>query len=87
MPCGGGSPLADALQIACLTGLNAQKSGDVGNTVVVCISDGRPNVPLWLSKGEEFDPNCDKDFKDGKPSRKYTKDKVMMCAKQRYYKH
>merc|ERR1719356_287203 len=27
MPCGGGSPLADALQAAMLTGLNAQKTG------------------------------------------------------------
>jgi len=82
MPCGGGSPLADALQAATLTGLNAQKSGDVGKVVVVCISDGRANVPLCVSKGEEFDPAADEDAKDGKPSRKYLKDEVLACAKQ-----
>jgi len=82
MPCGGGSPLADALQRASLTGLNAQKSGDVGKVVVVCISDGRANVPLCVSKGEEFDPAADEDSKDGKPSRKYLKEEVLACAKQ-----
>jgi len=82
MPCGGGSPLADALQRAMLTGLNAQKTGDVGKVVVVCISDGRANVPLCVSKGEEFDPEADEDSKDGKPSRKYLKDEVLACAKQ-----
>jgi len=82
MPCGGGSPLADALQAASLTGLNAQKSGDVGKVVVVCISDGRANVPLCVSKGEEFDPAADEDSKDGKPSRKYLKEEVLACAKQ-----
>mmetsp|Transcript_6492 Transcript_6492/g.14345 ORF Transcript_6492/g.14345 Transcript_6492/m.14345 type:complete len:785 (-) Transcript_6492:141-2495(-) len=82
MPCGGGSPLADALQAAMLTGLNAQKTGDVGKVVVVCISDGRANVPLCVSKGEEFDPAADEDSKDGKPSRKYLKDEVIACAKK-----
>jgi len=82
MPCGGGSPLADAMQRACLTGLNAQKSRDVGKVVVVLISDGRANVPLCVSAGEEFDPDCDEDSKDGKPSRKYLKDEVLACAKK-----
>mmetsp|Transcript_37585 Transcript_37585/g.78717 ORF Transcript_37585/g.78717 Transcript_37585/m.78717 type:complete len:784 (-) Transcript_37585:276-2627(-) len=82
MPCGGGSPLADALQAASLTGLNAQKTGDVGKVVVVLISDGRANVPLCISKGEEFDPDADEDSKDGKPSRGYLKDEVLACAKQ-----
>jgi magnesium chelatase subunit D len=82
MPCGGGSPLAHALQLATLTGLNAQKSGDVGKVVVVMISDGRANVPLCNSMGEEFDPDADEDSKDGKPSRQYLKDEVLACAKQ-----
>jgi magnesium chelatase subunit D len=82
MPCGGGSPLAHALQQATLTGLNAQKCGDVGKVVVVCISDGRANVPLCVSVGEEFDPDADEDSKDGKPSRGYLKEEVMACAKQ-----
>ena len=82
MPCGGGSPLAHALQQATLAGLNAQKTGDVGKVVVVCISDGRANVPLCVSMGEEFDPDADEDSKDGKPSRNYLKEEVMACAKQ-----
>jgi len=82
MPCGGGSPLAHALQTACLTGLNAQKSGDIGKVVVVLISDGRANVPLCTSVGEEFDPEADENSKDGKPSRGYLKDEVLACSKQ-----
>lgn len=82
MPCGGGSPLAHALQQATLTGLNAQKSGDVGKVVVVCISDGRANVPLCVSMGEEFDPDADENSKDGKPSRSYLKDEVIAVAKR-----
>merc|ERR1719437_267518 len=82
MPCGGGSPLAHALQTALLTGLNAQKTGDVGKVVCVMISDGRANVPLCVSNGEEFDPEADEDSKDGKPSRGYLKEEVMACAKQ-----
>lgn len=82
MPCGGGSPLAHALQQAMLTGINAQKTGDVGKVVVVCISDGRANVPLCVSMGEAFDPESDEDSKDGKPSRNYLKEEVLACAKK-----
>jgi len=82
MPCGGGSPLAHAIQTAMLTGLNAQKTGDVGKVVVVLISDGRANVPLCVSMGEEFDPDADPDAKDGKPSRNYLKDETIILAKK-----
>ena len=84
MPCGGGSPLAHALQTAMITGLNAQKSGDVGKVVCVLISDGRANVPLCVSNGEEFDAEIaeDEDSKDGKPSRAYLKEEVIACARQ-----
>ena len=82
MPCGGGSPLAHAIQTAMLTGINAQKTGDVGKVVVVLISDGRANVPMCVSMGDEFDPEADEDSKDGKPSRKYLKDEVLATAKK-----
>lgn len=82
MPCGGGSPLAHAIQTAMLTGINAQKSGDVGKVVVVLISDGRANVPMCVSMGEEFDPEADEDSKEGKPSRKFLKEEVIACAKK-----
>ena len=65
-----------------LTGINAQKTGDVGKVVVVLISDGRANVPLCVSMGDEFDPDVDEDSKDGKVSRKYLKDEVIACAKK-----
>jgi len=55
MPCGGGSPLAHALNQAAQVGMTAQKTGDVGEVLVVCISDGRANVPLSTSVGEPTD--------------------------------
>lgn len=75
MACGGGSPLAHALSVAARTGINAQKSGDVGKVVVVCIGDGRANVPLGVSTGQEEPTN-------EKPDRAALKQELIDTAKQ-----
>jgi magnesium chelatase subunit D len=75
--------LAHALTTAVRTGLNAVKvKQDVARVVVVLLTDGRANIPMYISMGEEAPPGLTMDPKRGTVSRQFVKEEALAIAKQ-----
>lgn len=55
LPCGGGSPLAHGLALAVRVAENARRAKDVGEILIVLISDGKANVSLHHSLASSSD--------------------------------
>lgn len=81
MPCGGGSPLTHALTLAAKVALNEKKiKKDCGKVFIILLTDGRANVPMCVSMGEQFDPLLYPSI-DGRPTKKFLREEVITFSR------
>jgi magnesium chelatase subunit D len=83
MPCGGGSPLTHALVEAMRVGTSAiNVKKDVSRAIIVLLTDGRANVPMYISMNEKQPPDSAIDAKKGGISRTYLTDEALAVARK-----